>query len=447
MSNGTRHLLGAIAGIVAIPVVSALVFGGLSLTLEVYSRFTLGGPLYVATAVVAVGAVVVALLVGTRVSPLASLIPGLVFTGAAGVAAAAPRTFFSVLRELPSPEVHVGEHLGFTPFTAASNGVSTGAVLLVGVVLLAASVAPSRWRGKVRVAMSAGLHRAGPAGEEPRLPPQPERPEPGIAAGLPPEEPATVQERPYADSGPQSPYGGSGPQSAYGGSGPQSAYGGSREEEPYDAFGSRSAFGDAGTRSSSYDSGPQSAFGDPRRQTPFESGPGSRYDDSASQPIYGAPTPQSPHDSGPQSPYGGLSGEPQAPYRSAFEPPARPGAGDDFSGYAPGNQPSSWSGPQPAYPPRPGPPGPPEQPGRPPRPAGDDPYAVPPTTPTSYSPPPEQPWGPAPDADRVPPRDPFPDTPQADPARRPSNTDETTNRLPWTEDDRARFRDPRDRDR
>lgn len=427
MSNGTRHLLGAIAGIVAIPVVSALVFGGLSLVLRAYSTFALGTNLYTAGAAVVVGAVVVALLAGTRISPLASLIPGLVFTAAGALAVVAPRTSFSIASHVPSGRISLGPSLVVSPTLIVQNALSSGAFLLVGVVLLVASMAPSRWRGAAartaRVATAAGLHRAGPV-EEPRFPASSARPEPDEprAASPFPDEPTSVPEQPYGDSGPQSPFGRSGP---------QPAYGGSREEEPYGSSGSR------------YGSGPQSTFGEPR-QPSYGSGPEPRYGDSPSQPVYGAPTPQQPYDSGPQSPYGGPGGEPQAPYRSAFEPPARPGSGDDFSGYAPGNQPSSWSGPQAAYPPRPGRP---EQPGRPPRPAGDDPYAVPPAAPASYSPPPEQPWGPAPDGDRV--RDPFPDTPQADPGRYPSNVEETTtNRLPWTEDDRARFRDPRDpRDR
>lgn len=429
MSNGTRHLLGAIAGIFAIPVVSALVFGGLSLVLRAYSAFSLGPNLYLAGTAVAVGAIVVALLVGTRISPLASLIPGLVFTAAGALAVAAPRTAVSLASQVPSGRMSLSLTLVVSPQLIVENALSNGAFLLVGVVLLVASVAPSRWRGAARtarLATAAGLHRAGPV-EEPRFPGPSTPSDPDEPRVTPfPDDPATVQEQPYGDSGPQSPYGGSGPQPPFGGPRPDASYGDSGPQSPYGGSGPQPPYGDARPRSASYDSGPQS-----------------RYGDSPAQPLYGAPTPQSPYDSGPQSPYGGPSGEPQAPYRSAFEPPARPGAGNDVTGYAPGYRPSSWSGPQPAYPPRPGPPG------RPARPAGDDPYAVPPTEPTPYAQPPEQqPWGPAPDADRVPPRDPFPDTPNADPGRRPSSSDETTSRLPWTEDDRARFRDPRDpRDR
>jgi len=384
MGNGTRHLLGAIAGIVAIPVVVALVFGGFSLTMRAYAQFlTRGGELYVAVAVLVVGAIVLALLVGTRISPLASLIPGLVVTGIGALAVAAPGTINAFAHDLGSVRLSFGG-LRLTVGQMVTDPVFTGAYALVGVLLIVASLAPSRWRAKAPAA-APGAHRAAPQQEEPWPPAPPVPSDPAQHRATPPlpaDEPRTAPEYPYG-SGPQSPYGGSGPQAPYGGSGPQSPYGSGE---------------------------PQGHYGEP--------------------------------------PYGGAGEEPQGPYRSAFEPPATQDPGGDPTGYAPGNRPSSWSGPQAPYP---------AEPGRPAQPAGADPYAAPVPPPPPSAPPsafgqPAEPWGPPPDAGQTPPTRAFStesaEAERADPTPRTlpdANANDATNRITWTESDQARLRDERDR--
>lgn len=233
MGNGTRHILGAIAGIVAIPVVFALVFGGLSLTMRAYSQYAAGfTQLYVAVAILAAGAVVLALLVGTRLSPLASLIPGLAFAAVGGLAVVSPRTLPGFAEPLRAVRVSLGGGLRGSVGDAVINPAYTGAYLLVGVVLVVASIAPSRWRAKIRPAAAPGAHRASAAAEEPWPPAPPVPSDPAQHRATPPlpsEETQTAHEFPYG-SGPQAPYGsqtsyGSGPQTPYG-SGPQPPYGG-----------------------------------------------------------------------------------------------------------------------------------------------------------------------------------------------------------------------------
>ncbi|MEV0386593.1 hypothetical protein [Nonomuraea sp. NPDC050643] len=140
MRNGVRHLLGAGAGLPATPLIAAGFLGHAHLAPEWVALGTL-------TATMAF----VGVLAGSRISPLASLVPGLVFTGFGAAAQAGVPWLVPVL--LPRP--YVETYLGLLDTWA----------LPVGCLLLAASVFPSRWRG---------------ARQEPPRPPQDEEevPEP-----------------------------------------------------------------------------------------------------------------------------------------------------------------------------------------------------------------------------------------------------------------------------
>ncbi|MFF0770199.1 hypothetical protein ACFYUK_15035 [Nonomuraea wenchangensis] len=138
MRNGVRHLLGAGAGLLATPLVAAgFAYGHVQLH---------SAPDWLPLAAFAGAALLVGVLSGSRLSPLASLLPGLALTGLA-VAELAQLD----LNWLRMP----GEYLA-----GYERLVSFGAPA-AGCVLLAASVFPSRWRAR-------------PAAPEAPPPPQPE---------------------------------------------------------------------------------------------------------------------------------------------------------------------------------------------------------------------------------------------------------------------------------
>lgn len=158
MTGGARHAIGALIGIVATPLMLVLlVFGGerlmthLRYFIPIYYRGgglpsgsgLLGGALFL---LLAVG---VAVLLSNRVPPTASLIPGVVFTLLGLVWLGFP-SIAAHLRELP----FLGVEFKITFMDFASLGFP----LFMGVVLLAGSAVPSRWR-------SASSAAAGPAAQ------------------------------------------------------------------------------------------------------------------------------------------------------------------------------------------------------------------------------------------------------------------------------------------
>ncbi|GAA2624001.1 hypothetical protein SMC26_25935 [Actinomadura fulvescens] len=154
MSNGARHGLGVLAGVIATPLVGA----GLALGFErleehrrhyvQFASTTSTG--LVAGAVLALTAVVVAVLVASRLSPLASLIPGVAFAAYGVVWLLKPIWASDKVDVLPDR------------YTSPVMTMSLlGVPFLVGVVLLAGSLVPSRWRSRAHAA-AAPQHLAGP---------------------------------------------------------------------------------------------------------------------------------------------------------------------------------------------------------------------------------------------------------------------------------------------
>ncbi|MFG2002464.1 hypothetical protein ACGFNU_25245 [Spirillospora sp. NPDC048911] len=163
MSNGARHGLGVVAGVIATPLVGA----GLTLGFERIDEYrrhyvqfastTSTG--LVAGAVLAFTAVVVAVLVGSRLSPLASLIPGAVLTA------------YGLLWLLKP--IWAGDHVDGLPDRYRLSVITMsvfGVPFLIGVVLLAGSLVPSRWRARTP-ATAAPRHPAGPPPGTPGGPP------------------------------------------------------------------------------------------------------------------------------------------------------------------------------------------------------------------------------------------------------------------------------------
>ncbi|TYB48361.1 hypothetical protein [Actinomadura chibensis] len=168
MSNGARHGLGVVIGLIVTPVIAACMAYG-TMKLGQFARILAyqGSDRWVGGGLVLVAAVLIGLVAGSRVSPLASLIPGFVFTVIGLLWVFSPRWAFQ----------HAGrdiipDRIGDGYLTLSAFGV----FLLLGVGLLVASAAPSRWRAQAGVA-----HRAGPRfGGPPPAPmgPPPMHPQP-----------------------------------------------------------------------------------------------------------------------------------------------------------------------------------------------------------------------------------------------------------------------------
>lgn len=145
MSNGLRHFLGLLVGILATPLLAA----GLAWAPHWSAEAGLGsdlatvvpGPSWlVPVTVLALVGLLLGLLTGSRLSPLAALLPGLVI-GAVG---------FVETAELPQPVPAVADLL-----TVEGPGeqpwFSWGPVfVLVGAALFISALAPSRWRRRLR---------------------------------------------------------------------------------------------------------------------------------------------------------------------------------------------------------------------------------------------------------------------------------------------------------
>ncbi|WP_141581032.1 hypothetical protein [Actinomadura sp. WMMA1423] len=156
MSNGARHGFGVLIGLVVTPVIALCLMYGATKFMEYYRYFiTQGGAdRWVGAAVILAAAVLVGLVAGSRVSPLASLIPGAVYAAVGLLWVASPR--FAVEhagRDLLGRKLY----LGYT--TLGPYGV----FLLLGVALLVASLAPSRWKSRKTAAAAPSFGGPPPA--------------------------------------------------------------------------------------------------------------------------------------------------------------------------------------------------------------------------------------------------------------------------------------------
>ncbi|WP_433464494.1 hypothetical protein [Spirillospora sp. CA-128828] len=140
MSNGARHGLGVVIGLVVTPVIALCLMYSTTKFMRYFQYFlTKGGDRWIAAALVLAAAVLVGVVAGSRVSPIASLIPGFVFTVIGVLWIVSPRWAFGHAGRDALPNKL---YLGYT--VLAPYGV----FLLLGVALLVASVAPSRWKSR-----------------------------------------------------------------------------------------------------------------------------------------------------------------------------------------------------------------------------------------------------------------------------------------------------------
>jgi hypothetical protein len=136
MSNGARHTWGFFAGVVLTAGLAALlIFGTYRLQHGYVTQFHkqdkwIGGGL------IAGAAVVFAILVASRLSPLASLIGGIALTAAGVLFFVSQKTTADLINRFPFKEQRV----------TLSGLEDEGFILFAGVGLLFASFFPSRWR-------------------------------------------------------------------------------------------------------------------------------------------------------------------------------------------------------------------------------------------------------------------------------------------------------------
>ncbi|MES9543935.1 hypothetical protein [Actinomadura sp. NPDC000600] len=190
MSNGARHGLGVLIGLVVTPVVALCLVYSTTKFSEFFRVFTIrgGSDRWIGAAVLLAAAVLIGLVAGSRVSPLASLVPGAVYAAVGAIWVAAPRFAFE----------HSGRDLlGYRLFLGYTTLAAYGIFLLLGVALLVASLAPSRW--KSRKAAAAAPQFGGP-------PPAPMGPPPMHGGPAPmgaPQQPPGPGQSPSWQSPPQ----------------------------------------------------------------------------------------------------------------------------------------------------------------------------------------------------------------------------------------------------
>ncbi|GAA1542591.1 hypothetical protein GCM10009678_26330 [Actinomadura kijaniata] len=182
MSNGARHGLGAVVGLIATPVLAGTLMLGLERAVRYARTFELMSLERTAgLALLVAAAALVGLLAGSRLSPLASLIPGAAFSLHGLAWLLSPTIMLDIFGDLLPGPLNRG-YLLLEP-----QGVGT----LLGVALLVASFPPSRWRsGRTGPPPAVPPHAAmASQGAVPPLadPGRPDRPErPAMPFGPPP---------------------------------------------------------------------------------------------------------------------------------------------------------------------------------------------------------------------------------------------------------------------
>ncbi|CNF54915.1 Uncharacterised protein [Mycobacterium tuberculosis] len=177
MSNGARHGLGVVAGLVLAPIIAVcLMYGTNKLRMVMtfgYTRFRSyhGEELWIGVGLILLAAILLGLLTGSRMSPVASLIPGAAFTIVGVIWFASPAWAVQHSgRDVMTREMYYG-------YTTLG---SVGILFLLGVLLLVASLPPSRWKSRA----AAAPRFAGPPPAPMGPPPMPGAPAPMGAAPM-----------------------------------------------------------------------------------------------------------------------------------------------------------------------------------------------------------------------------------------------------------------------
>jgi hypothetical protein len=135
MANPIRHLVGLIVGAVATPVILLLLIYGTDRLIRAFQIIDLeSADRYVGALLIALAAAIVGVLVTPWVSPVGSLVPGLAFTGLGLLDLVSHETVADLADVFP-------DRASFSFLDLAAFGT----FLLVGLVLVVASIPPSRW--------------------------------------------------------------------------------------------------------------------------------------------------------------------------------------------------------------------------------------------------------------------------------------------------------------
>jgi hypothetical protein len=157
MSNGARHTWGFFAGVVLTAALAALlIFGTYRLQHGYVAQFHkqdkwIGGGL------LAGAAIVFAILAASRLSPLASLVGGIVLTAAGVLFFVSQKTTADLINRFPLKEQRV----------TLAGLEDEGFILFAGVGLLFASFFPSRWRARETDDSDSGYEYGLPESSEP----------------------------------------------------------------------------------------------------------------------------------------------------------------------------------------------------------------------------------------------------------------------------------------
>jgi hypothetical protein len=140
MSNRARHWWGVLAGLVLAPAIAAGLAYGTWRTLSGAQQFGVSSNEYrIGIASFAIIAILIGFAVGSRLSPLASLLPGLALTLIGGLWVAAPESARNNTGDLLPSSL---EKVNSGYLSAAGMGL----FLLIGLALLIGSLFPARWR-------------------------------------------------------------------------------------------------------------------------------------------------------------------------------------------------------------------------------------------------------------------------------------------------------------
>ncbi|MBE1585110.1 hypothetical protein ACFPOI_49570 [Nonomuraea angiospora] len=151
MSNGARHVLGVVAGLLLPPIIAAGLWYGIGeYLLRFQSAFE---PSWLGLSAIVASGIAFAFLAGSRLSPIASLLGGLAF-GALGVL---PIVELRGVRVLPDHWLPNVMEQGFR--TVADSGV----LLFLGVALVVVSLFPSRWRSSGKQAVYPSAYDPAPS--------------------------------------------------------------------------------------------------------------------------------------------------------------------------------------------------------------------------------------------------------------------------------------------
>jgi hypothetical protein len=180
MSNGARHAWGFLVGVVLTAALAGLLIYGTNRLQHGYLVQLHKNDKWIGGGLLAGAAIVFALLTASRLSPVASLIGGLVLTAAGVVFFVSQQTTADLINRFPLADQR-----------ATLSGLEgEGFILVIGIGLLIASFFPSRWRSQYEDAeeyaydastpspsytqTTSGRHASPPRGSsyEPSQPPQ-----------------------------------------------------------------------------------------------------------------------------------------------------------------------------------------------------------------------------------------------------------------------------------